>query len=346
MIPLVYRQLGDSFPPGGAHGPDVGLPLLVTGALAWVVGRGRRPAVRLVDTHGRIVGFVGVVVAGVALMVVFYAFLLVSLPGQATAGLGRAGAGRAASWPGCTRVRGGVDGGERVVGPLWHWKFEVTYGARTRDGESRPSAALARVAGQTGVRLARRARRPLVAGAAVICPSMGLEAAYSSRALRQLAHRLAGRLGRAPCRLRRDGRLGGDLDAIPTSWPSGSGASGAALTSRVPSERNGWRGGAAARRHAGGHRARPGRSGGRPGAVGPACDGQGVPPRTARHGRLLREQAVEMGPCRRERSRPGPGQRGGSVEAPGIVFSAATAADLDPLAVVRSEQSLLPGSSC
>lgn len=32
----------------------------------------------------------------------------------------------------------------------------------------------------------------LVAGAAVICPSMGLEAAYSSRALRSLAHQLAG----------------------------------------------------------------------------------------------------------------------------------------------------------
>ena len=30
-----------------------------------------------------------------------------------------------------------------------------------------------------------------VVGAAVLCPSMGLEAAYSARALRDLAHRLA-----------------------------------------------------------------------------------------------------------------------------------------------------------
>jgi hypothetical protein len=35
-----------------------------------------------VEGHIRIVGFVGVVVAGTALMFVFYAFLLVSLPGQ------------------------------------------------------------------------------------------------------------------------------------------------------------------------------------------------------------------------------------------------------------------------
>ena len=35
----------------------------------------------------------------------------------------------------------------------------------------------------------------LVVGAVVLCPTMGLEAAFSARALRDLAHRLAGRAG-------------------------------------------------------------------------------------------------------------------------------------------------------
>ena len=60
----------------------LGLPLVVTGALAWLVGRAGGPLYFFVDEHARIVGFVGVVVAGAALMVVFYALLLVSLPGQ------------------------------------------------------------------------------------------------------------------------------------------------------------------------------------------------------------------------------------------------------------------------
>jgi hypothetical protein len=70
---------------------------VVTGALAWLVGREGGPLFAFVDGHIRIVGFVGVVVAGVALMVVFYAFLLVSLPGQerrVAFGRVRGGAGR------------------------------------------------------------------------------------------------------------------------------------------------------------------------------------------------------------------------------------------------------------
>jgi hypothetical protein len=50
-----------------------------------------------VDGHIRIVGVVGVVVAGTALMLVFYALLLVSLPGrerQVALGRVRGGAGR------------------------------------------------------------------------------------------------------------------------------------------------------------------------------------------------------------------------------------------------------------
>jgi O-antigen/teichoic acid export membrane protein len=83
MIPLVYRQLGDSLPRRLVYMVRiVGLPLVVTGGLAYLVGRVGGPLYAFVDGHIRIVGFVGVVVAGAALMVVFYAFLLVSLPGR------------------------------------------------------------------------------------------------------------------------------------------------------------------------------------------------------------------------------------------------------------------------
>jgi len=83
MIPLVYRQLGDSLPRRAVHMVRVlGLPLVITGGLAYLVGRGGGPLYAFVDEHIRIVGFVGVIVAGTVLMVVFYAFLFVSLPGQ------------------------------------------------------------------------------------------------------------------------------------------------------------------------------------------------------------------------------------------------------------------------
>ena len=83
MLPLVYRQLGDSLPRRVFYMARVlGLPLVVTGALAWLVGRAGGPLYLFVDEHARIVGFVGVVVAGVALMAVFYALLLVALPGR------------------------------------------------------------------------------------------------------------------------------------------------------------------------------------------------------------------------------------------------------------------------
>jgi hypothetical protein len=60
----------------------LGLPLVITGGLAYLVGRAGGPLYAFVDEHIRIVGFVGVIVAGTVLMVVFYAFLFVSLPGQ------------------------------------------------------------------------------------------------------------------------------------------------------------------------------------------------------------------------------------------------------------------------
>jgi O-antigen/teichoic acid export membrane protein len=98
MLPLVYRQLGDSFPRRALHTARVlGLSFVITGGLAWLVGRAGGPLYVFVDGHNRIVGFVGVVVAGTALMVVFYVFLLVSLPGnerRVALGRVRGGAGR------------------------------------------------------------------------------------------------------------------------------------------------------------------------------------------------------------------------------------------------------------
>ncbi len=83
MLPLVYKQLGDSLPRKALRTVRIlGLPALVTGALAWVVGRGGGPLYAFTDTHTRVVGFAGVVVAGAALVVVFYALLLVSLPAE------------------------------------------------------------------------------------------------------------------------------------------------------------------------------------------------------------------------------------------------------------------------
>jgi hypothetical protein len=53
----------------------------VTSLLAWAVGRSGGPLYAFTDTHIRIVGFVGVAIAGAALAIVFYAVLLMSLPG-------------------------------------------------------------------------------------------------------------------------------------------------------------------------------------------------------------------------------------------------------------------------
>ena len=121
----------------------------------------------------------------------------------------------------------------------------------------------------------------LVAGAAVICPSMGLEAAYSTRALRAPGPPAGGlRLGGTAARLRGDGGLGGDLvrprprGGVAREHPA------RASTTSAPSARPGSAvvglrlGATLAAAELG-----PRRTRGRPGAVGPVCDGQGVPPR-------------------------------------------------------------------
>ena len=81
MLPLLYRQLGDSVVRRVLHTVRIlGLPTAVTAGLAWAVGRGGGPLYAFTASHIRVVGFVGVVAAGAALMVVFYALLLVSVP--------------------------------------------------------------------------------------------------------------------------------------------------------------------------------------------------------------------------------------------------------------------------
>ena len=81
MLPLAYRQLGDSFPRRAFRTlRTLGLPALVTGGLAWVVGRGGGPLYVFTGRSGRIPGLVAVAGAGIGLMIVFYALLLVCLP--------------------------------------------------------------------------------------------------------------------------------------------------------------------------------------------------------------------------------------------------------------------------
>jgi O-antigen/teichoic acid export membrane protein len=82
LLPLVYRQLEDSVLRRLLHTVRVlGVPAVVTGALAWLVGRGDGPLYTFTETHVRIVGLIGIAIAGVALTAVFYALLVFFLPG-------------------------------------------------------------------------------------------------------------------------------------------------------------------------------------------------------------------------------------------------------------------------
>lgn len=81
MLPLVYRRLEDSVLRRLLRTVRIlGLPAIVTGVLAWAVGRGGGPLYAFTDSHVRIVGFVGVAVAGAALTAAFYVVLLFTLP--------------------------------------------------------------------------------------------------------------------------------------------------------------------------------------------------------------------------------------------------------------------------
>jgi O-antigen/teichoic acid export membrane protein len=80
-LPLAYRQLGDSFRRRALRTVrTLALPAVVTGVLAWVVGRGGGPLYLFTDAQGRIPGLIAVAGAGLGLMIVFYALLMVCLP--------------------------------------------------------------------------------------------------------------------------------------------------------------------------------------------------------------------------------------------------------------------------
>jgi dienelactone hydrolase len=175
----------------------------------------------------------------------------------------------------------------------------------------------------------------LVAGAAVLCPTMGLEAEYSVRAVRDLAHRLAA-AGWAAVRL--DYAASGDsagtwtdpdlvqdwLGNVRTAieYARGLGAPRLAVV--------GLRIGATL-------------------AAAEVARGEGVddlvlwdPCATGRaflreqraFWAFLRDQAVDWGTLRAGEVWGSGGDAGdGSVEGPGVLFSAATVSDLEPLAI-------------
>ena len=81
MVPMAYRRLEDSvLAPGTPRPAHPGPAGLVTGGLAWVLGRAGGPLYVFADTHGRVLGLTAVAGAAIALFAVFYALLLVSLP--------------------------------------------------------------------------------------------------------------------------------------------------------------------------------------------------------------------------------------------------------------------------
>jgi len=181
----------------------------------------------------------------------------------------------------------------------------------------------------------------LVAGAAVICPSMGLEAAYSTRALRQLAHRLAGS-GWAALRL--DYAATGDSVGtwsdpdLVAEWLANI-RLGIDCARSLGAERVGVVGLRLGATLAAAELARGG-------PVDdlvlwdPCATGKAFLREQRAMAAFRREMAVEVGAMpAAEVLGSGEASEDGLVEAPGIVFSAATAADLDPLAVTWSDQS-------
>ncbi len=211
-------------PPGAARGADVGLASLVTGALAWVVGRGGGPLYVFTETHGRIAGLTAVAGAGLGLLIVFYALLLVCLPSsQASAGRRPEPARRRSFRGTCSLgcVRGGVEQGFEAlaVGALGTRRVEVACGdAGAHAGgwrlvgrllaRVRPSARCSR--GSTRPRRYRGGRRSPVSehGTRI--------SVFIARAAGPGAPVGRGGLGGAPGRLRGDGRLRWDLDGPPS----------------------------------------------------------------------------------------------------------------------------------
>ena len=184
LLPMAYRQLGDSFGRRAIGFVRIlSLPALCTGVVAWLLGRPSGPLYAFTDTHGRFAGLAVVGVAGVALLAFFYAVLLVSMPADQRRPL-------------VARSRA-VLAHLRRHGP---GSGEVETGIIDAD---HTAAAVAPTSGVTSVAqwIGPADRRLFswldlpddrrVVGAAVLLPTIGLEGEYSARALRDLAHRLA-----------------------------------------------------------------------------------------------------------------------------------------------------------
>ncbi len=182
----------------------------------------------------------------------------------------------------------------------------------------------------------------LVAGAAILCPTMGLESAYSARALRDLAHRLAASGWAA---LRVDYAATGDSagtwtdpDLVP-EWLRGvrgaidyARALGAPRVAVV-----GLRLGATLAA------AELARGGGVDDLVlwDPCATGKAFLREQRALSALRRDLPMESGFVREgEVLGSGGTGEGGSVEGPGVVFSAATVLELEPLVIAPSHSSL------
>jgi pimeloyl-ACP methyl ester carboxylesterase len=194
MLPMAYRQLGDSYARRAiGFVRTLSLPAVCTGALAWVLGRPGGPLFVFADTHGRVAGLALVGVAGLALMGVFYAILLASMPAvQRRPLLARFKALLGRLRPGADVPAPGTNG---------------TTASTEADGEhAGRELVTSEVATSTGVKSVAQwigsPERPIfswldlpdddrVVGAAVLFPTIGLEAEYAARAMRDLAHRLA-----------------------------------------------------------------------------------------------------------------------------------------------------------
>ena len=188
------------------------------------------------------------------------------------------------------------------------------------------------------------------AGAAVMCPTMGLEAAYSAR-------------GDAPPgasvgRVRAGPRFGSTTrpreirrarGPIPTWWRSGCAASRGAIEYARDARRDaGRRGGAADRRHTGRRRARARRAGGRPRAVGSVHHGAGVPAGAdgpSRPSGATRRPSGGCSPRVRAGARRTAAQEDRSRHRASM-FSAATVADLSPWRSAGATRAWPAGSWC
>ncbi len=185
LLPLAYRQLGDSFA-RRAMGfvRTLSLPALCTGVFAWGLGRAGGPLYAFTDTHGRLAGLVVVGVAGAALLAFFYAVLLVSMPADQRRPL----VARTRAVLAHLRRNGGSGSGAVEPGSI---------GADHTATAVPPESGVTSIAqwiGPADRRLFSWLDVPddrSVVGAAVLLPTIGLEGEYSARALRDLAHRLA-----------------------------------------------------------------------------------------------------------------------------------------------------------